>query len=268
MNKRLIRLLPYKLGSHSADALASELGILKIIPGPESKFIGTNKHIVINWGHSQMVPLTKHGHSLKILNHPSRVQKSINKLTSLQILFNNGVSVPKFADNIKAASLMFQDGKTKRVFCRLTLTGSGGDGIHIARKPEELKQCNLYCEGIPKAQEYRIHVLRNSIVDVQEKKAKNGASKDADWNAEIRNLQFGWVFVRDGVNAPKTALQEAIKAVAALRLDFGAVDLAIDKRTGKPVVFEVNTSPGLEGSTITNYANAFNELLIKEQQGM
>jgi glutathione synthase/RimK-type ligase-like ATP-grasp enzyme len=160
---------------------------------------------------------------------------------------------------------MFTHDGVKRVFCRMTLTGSGGEGIHIARKPTELVNCHLYVEGIPKAEEYRIHVLHNKVVDVQEKRAKNGASKDEGWNAEIRNHQYGWVFVREGVNPPKAALQEAIKAVAALGLDFGAVDLAIDKRDKKPKVFEVNTSPGLEGTTLDNYANAFTELISSMQ---
>ena len=51
------------------------------------------------------------------------------------------------------------------------------------------------------------------------------------------------------------AKNAAIKAVEALDLDFGAVDI-IETRQGEIFVLEVNTAPGLEGKTVESYGNA------------
>jgi D-alanine-D-alanine ligase-like ATP-grasp enzyme len=50
--------------------------------------------------------------------------------------------------------------------------------------------------------------------------------------------------------------QLSVEAVAALGLDFGAVDIIEDKE-GNFYVLEINTAPGLEGHTVTSYAKAF-----------
>lgn len=65
---------------------------------------------------------------------------------------------------------------------------------------------------------------------------------------------------RDGVVVSDETKAEAVKAVAALGLDFGAVDIVID-REGKPVILEVNTAPGIQGTTLTNYKRAIESWL-------
>jgi glutathione synthase/RimK-type ligase-like ATP-grasp enzyme len=52
-----------------------------------------------------------------------------------------------------------------------------------------------------------------------------------------------------------------LAAVSALGLDFGAVDIIWNEREDKCYVLEVNTAPGLQGSTLENYANAIMEVL-------
>lgn len=54
---------------------------------------------------------------------------------------------------------------------------------------------------------------------------------------------------------------EAIKAVNALGLDFGAVDIVTEKNTGIPYVLEVNTAPGNEGTTTQKYVDSIIEYI-------
>jgi len=56
-------------------------------------------------------------------------------------------------------------------------------------------------------------------------------------------------------SVPKDLVDQAVKALKALNLDFGAVDCVIDTEK-KPFIIEVNTGPGLEGTTFKAYAEA------------
>jgi D-alanine-D-alanine ligase-like ATP-grasp enzyme len=44
-------------------------------------------------------------------------------------------------------------------------------------------------------------------------------------------------------------------------LDFGAVDVIYNRAQDKAYVLEVNTAPGLEGSTLDNYVEAIQKVL-------
>lgn len=73
-------------------------------------------------------------------------------------------------------------------------------------------------------------------------------------NMMVRSNRLGWKFVP--INQyPKSLADEALKAVAAVGLDFGAVDCCIDA-DGKPYVIEVNTGPGLEGTAFKKWVAA------------
>jgi Fe-S cluster assembly iron-binding protein IscA len=99
-------------------------------------------------------------------------------------------------------------------------------------------------------------VFKGSVIDFVQKKLKSGFTP----KPYIRSHDNGWVFCREGVELPSKVKEAAIEAVAALNLDFGAVDLAISKK-GSVCVFEVNTAPGIEGTTVTNYAKAISAYL-------
>ncbi len=74
-------------------------------------------------------------------------------------------------------------------------------------------------------------------------------------NMLIRSNRLGWKFVR--VKTIDKALEaEAVKALKAIGLDFGAVDCCIDA-AGKPWVIEVNSGPGLEETTFDAWVEAF-----------
>ena len=58
---------------------------------------------------------------------------------------------------------------------------------------------------------------------------------------------------------------EATKAVAALGLDFGAVDVIYNEKYGRAYVLEVNTAPGLGEGIAIMYARVFMEKLAAHQ---
>lgn len=71
--------------------------------------------------------------------------------------------------------------------------------------------------------------------------AQNGA------NMLVRSNRLGWKFSRVK-SLRKDIADEAIKAVKAVGLDFGAVDCCVDVN-GKVFILEVNSGPGLEETT-------------------
>ena len=77
----------------------------------------------------------------------------------------------------------------------------------------------------------------------------------------VRSNRRGWKFRSVSLNNVKSALKTAaINAIAAIGLDFGAVDCALDTNDN-PYIIEVNSGPGLQGTAFDKYVNAFNTKL-------
>lgn len=76
-------------------------------------------------------------------------------------------------------------------------------------------------------------------------------------NMLIRSNRLGWKFVK--MKSVSEALAtEAVKALKAIGLDYGAVDCCVDP-TGKPWIIEVNSGPGLEESTFDAWVVALKD---------
>lgn len=177
-----------------------------------------------------------------------------NKLLCFQRLMRSGVSIPDFAITRERARELFRDNGV--VMCRTTVTGNSGQGIVIARTPEELIDAPLYTRHVRHKNEYRVHVAFGKVIDYVQKKKRSG---NENTNILVRSHNNGWVFCREGVVLPDVVKEQAIAAVAALGLDFGAVDLGHRVGDNLAFVFEVNTAPGIEGTTIEKYTAAFME---------
>lgn len=100
--------------------------------------------------------------------------------------------------------------------------------------------------------EYRIHSFLGRSIRAGRKMHREGFANPHAW---IRSWDAGWRIVYDGVTARQAHRDLAHAACRALGLDFGAVDIG-QRRDGSLLVLEVNRAPGLEGGTITRYANA------------
>lgn len=234
-----LKLRPYKMGSVSAKLLASELGIKRL--REHSRYRG--RATIINWGGSKPIALTN------VLNKPLAVGRASNKMSALQIMHTNGLSVPDFTTDKNVAKDWQEDGF--RVVARTLLNSHSGNGIVIAGPDDVLPHAPLYTKYTKKTEEYRVHVFKERIIDVCEKRKR--ANQEVS-HSLIRTLNHGWVYCRSNVHLSDVGRKLSIDAVRALGLDFGAVDLIA--KDGKYYILEVNTAPGITGSTLQAYANA------------
>jgi len=100
-------------------------------------------------------------------------------------------------------------------------------------------------------EEYRIHSFNNKSIRAGVKAPRDGARPHA-W---IRSYDGGWAIRYAGFESRRAMRELAHRAVNALGLQFGAVDLG-RKADGGLIVLEVNRCPGIEGGTTESYARA------------
>jgi glutathione synthase/RimK-type ligase-like ATP-grasp enzyme len=163
-----------------------------------------------------------------------------------------GVSIPAFTADPNEAQTWVDKGGV--VVVRQLLCASEGKGISVIEKGGQVpRHAPLYTRYIPKFDEYRVHVWDGQVIDIQQKKLRRG-DDEREADTRIRNAKFGWVFCREAVECPEVVTQEAIKAAKALGLDFGAIDIGHTRNRNRATVYEANTAPGLEGTTLERYS--------------
>lgn len=248
----------YSWNAHSEGAIALKdaMGITKI-KNENSRFVGSQRKRVINWGSSQVSPEVA---KCNIINKPEVVRIASNKLDFFRKVseHNNDILPPWTVDQAEAIRWCAEG---KVVVARTILNGHSGSGIVIMDRdhPDGFVRAPLYTEYVKKTEEYRIHVVGNEIIDQQRKVlSKQKADSGDDINWKIRNLANGFIYQRENIRPPDEVRTAAIEAIRHSGLDFGAVDIVYnDKRKGvKAFVLEVNTAPGLTGTTVQNYARA------------
>lgn len=252
----IAKIWPFKIVSAGAKVLAQAMDCKRV--KTDGAYKPRINHLIINWGNA-LLPTWWHP-GMTVLNNPEKLKVATNKLLALRRMQEGGVTVPPFCTNIEDAQKMFTDG-VKRVYCRTKLNGHSGDGIVVAPTPEELVEAPLYTAGVYGFRdEYRIHVVNGEVIDYAMKRKRK--EEGLEHNTDVRSHNGGWVYCRDNIACNEVVQQEAKLAIAAVGLDFGAVDIILERKpNSSPVVLEVNTAPGLEGTTIERYANAFKELL-------
>lgn len=203
---------------------------------------------IIAWGNVK-APV----HAPIILNGKG-THNAVDKRMCFQILAGQTVQTVPWTANQAVAKEWLAEGST--VVARKTLTGHEGSGIVIIEKGGQLIDAPLYTKYIFKTAEYRVHATSTEAFATH-RKVRDPARTPTDW--KVRSWKNGFIFQRNNIkpNAVRDAL--AVSAVAALGLDFGAVDIVEDKH-GNFYVLEVNTAPGIEGTTVPVYAQALTAL--------
>ena len=239
-----LKLFPYKSSSVSAKRLARALGILRVQPSYNAK----RNDVIVNWG-SSTPPHFKWME--QDLNKPHAIALASNKLnTFLEFRTKSFTDVPQWTTNPEEAQHWLDLGL--KTYCRRQLSSHSGNGIVICNDGDRLVSAPLYTLHTKHKHEYRVHVFKDNVIDVQMKRKRNGALGGSG----IRNHSNGWVYARAEILPPEELLSSACKAVNLLGLDFGAVDIGHRLIDNKFFVFEVNTAPGLEGTTLDKYAKA------------
>lgn len=253
----------YKNTSESAKTLRDSLST-KLISHNNSNYKGNEDKIVINWGASQMPEeVTKS----KIINHPSAVAICSDKTKFFEHV-KGTVNTPPYSKDPEEIFSWFQQGHT--VVLRSLVSGHSGAGISIAEPgvfedfqvfkgfwKQGYKFATIY---VPKKEEYRVHVVDGKVIGVRRKVAK----KDTHIrNWKVRSHKNGFVFQKNDIDPDPKVLEQAVISVKAVGLDFGAVDVVWNAFREQAYVLEINTAPGLEGSTVEDYSKALIELTEK-----
>lgn len=124
-------------------------------------------------------------------------------------------------------------------------------------------QADYYAKKEDFVEEFRIHSFKGRSIragkKVQRTEGFNGTPHP--W---IRSWDAGWRIVYNDITGTRGLRDLAHAAVAALGLDFGALDIG-QKRDGSLIVLEVNRAPGLGEGTAERYADAIQRYLDDPQ---
>lgn len=178
--------------------------------------------------------------------------QTLNKVQQFHAFTTNRVSCPKYTGE---AARVADLGRV--VFARTLINSTGGKGIVEFTTGDDtpVPRAPLYTEYIPKKAEYRVHVFNGQVIDVQQKKKKREFAAD-NRDTRIRNLHNGYVYTRDGIVQPAGLGDLAVRAVQAVGYSYGAVDIIYNERRDACFVLEVNSRPGLMGTTLNKYTDA------------
>lgn len=249
--------------SEGARKIARVLGA-RLLRRNNSRYRYRRGDLIINWGNPCPMDVPTHA----FLNPPHTVDAAIDKAATWTILERAGVpTVTWTLDAQEARDWLLAE---ERVMIRTTLRGTQGRGIRVYSLEgtqytgslhdfmADARVGDVYVkvfESVPaRVTEYRVAVVDGEAIDTMQKRRRTDHAGLID--PYIRSHDRGWVFCRGGLEVPGIVHNTAAQAVAALGLDFGAVDLGLHRGGGRICVYEINSAPGLEGSSILNYSTA------------
>lgn len=231
---------------HLAEALSCERVI-------STGYTPHPKDVVISFGASyeplwdSRIPI--------FINKMEAIKKAVDKVLAFSYFQAKGVSTPEWTQDSETAKDWLKLGHT--VLSRTKKKGFDGAGIAVCNKGDKLPPAPLYTKYIHIDNEFRVNVFDGKVIDVYERKMKNGVKH----NPLIRTTGGGWVFTRDPYWVPADAKRQAIKAISALGLDFGGVDVIYNEKTNRSYVLEVNTAPLIYKETPGRLAKAIKEYI-------
>lgn len=182
--------------------------------------------------------------------------QSVDKLTQYRWFREQGLSALEFTADAQVAAQWSADGFT--VFGRRLLNSSCGKGIVVIEPPTDPTQewclplCPVYTKYKKKKREFRVHIYKDKVVSIKEKKRRGGY--DGHRETKIRNLANGYVFCH-AENVPEGIEALALKASMVVTSDFRGVDIGYNEHNNDLFIIEVNSAPGIQGSNINAYVN-------------
>lgn len=178
--------------------------------------------------------------------------QGVDKITQYKWFEANAVPALEFTCDASVANGWLSEGHT--VFGRKLLSSSCGKGICVSEPDTgSLPVCPVYTKYKKKKREFRVHVFKDKVVRVVEKKLRS------DWNgprdSKIRNLANGYVFC--GCDSyPEGLPSLALAASRVVSSDFAGVDVGYNEKHNELFVIEVNSAPGMEGTNVQAYVNS------------
>jgi len=267
-----------KKKSVNAKALADKLDAQLLVAGSFPKKKIKERPLIINYGRTA-VPIWYDSVFEKdgvFINKPSKVDICVNKEKLADPLLGMGIDVVTYSTEVTPYLEHILSSNGTFIVARSTLTGFGGKGISIIKDQQELqeykgKEGYYFSLYYKKTHEYRVHVAFGKAIGMVQKKRmgkaklqENGLDKADPY---IRSHSRGWVFAYNnlyGTASERTTIKNlCVKAVEAVGLDFGAVDVMTifdeDKELHSIKICEINTAPGLDATpTMESYIEAIN----------
>lgn len=250
------------VGYSVAKMLEEKLG-KKVIITDDLEKLNTYDALAINWGRSKGQDLFGN-----IFNKPFSVKNCVNKDKTYAILDIGKIAVPEFTLSKEVAFDYIKDGGC---VIRHVVNGKGGEGVEVVLDYSKYKSAlvfpnaPLFTRFFPKTHEARYHVFGDEVIQTVEKKKMGAAKREAnhveELNPHVRNHANGWALVKNDITPAlesQVLKAVAVKAIKSMGLLFGAVDMMV-KLDGdvllRYAVAEVNTAPGIEGSTLELYTD-------------
>ena len=194
-----------------------------------------------------------------VYNNSASIKKASVKSIARQLFVENEINCPlNITPNTERDKIVFP------IIGRPLLHHQGKNFLTFNTWEEFIAHYNVhkkdhyYSNFVPKVKEFRAHVAQSKILALLEK-PKPADPNQIVWN-HAQNTEawtvIGWDDygkfgnLRPGAEPTKNDLrlcQACVKAVHALGLDFGAVDVVVTE-DGTPYVLEVNTAPELSNS--------------------
>lgn len=194
--------------------------------------------IIIRWGNTIDVNMN----NSIVYNKAEAIQRATNKKLCRELFQMNNLNCPRlivFENDVKSFPIIARPAKHSK-----------GKNFVVLNNMEQFKAHYYhnsingwyYSEFVDKKQEFRLHIGHGKVLNYLEKpKPDNG---QIAWNRAINEDPFINIKWDDYNNEVCTL---AIKALNILGLDFGAVDIMLDKN-GKTSLLEVNTAGTLASS--------------------
>jgi len=222
------------------DKLAVNLENKKYLFEYKADNIALKNSILIRWGTRENIKME----NSIVYNKIVGLENATNKLRSRELFIKNNVNCPKLVTlfNILTTDLP--------IIARPFEHSKGRNFIVLDSIAAFIAHHNdkkfYYSQFIDKTREFRIHAGHNKVIAVMEKSkpkenniAWNRAQNDTDPFDYVK-----WTTI-DEQNL-KCVLDVALKAIAAVELDFGGVDVMY--KDGEAYALEVNTAPTLNTS--------------------
>lgn len=282
------KILPYSNGSKSAKALARGLGLRRW--GHNDFQFDNLLDQIICWGVppdylAHDIQLRHLNDGLVVINRPDVVRAASNKKKFFEHISRANINytldrldefitrTPDWtADSRLAANWVNRQGNPELVVCRSVLSGHSGEGIELYRADDPNlhdPKFKLFTRYVKKSQEYRVHLAypideERRVVDGPlligvQRKLRVLDNENPNW--QIRNFQNGFVYSYEDVY-PRDVQVQAINALRASGLHFGAVDVVWNEARQEATVLEINTAPGLSPVSVDLYVSAFSDLYL------
>ncbi len=196
--------------------------------------------IIIRWGTRE--PLNTDNHTI-VYNRSNDLAKATNKKLSREIFIASGVNRPVLVTpgNFQTSYLP--------IIARPITHSKGRNFVVLRSEHEFLEHYHdgwYYSNFIDKDREFRVHCAHGKVLAVMEKPNPNNGN--IAWN-RAQNDTDPFVYIPwNTLDAEhlRPVLVEALKAIEAVGLDFGGVDVMMAKDV--PYVLEINTAPTLNSS--------------------